>query len=237
MVVLWHFNLTRFHCGCYQHAACCLLCVALALGFKYLQSSCGKSLTAAAWHWVLILVVTWGWSVAETKESSLAVAPNCGKKDYWVKCAFVMDTRLITWNEMKIHLSLSRSCLDFEAWSANPKKPFKNRSCVYYYTSRYISTQLMANELISTLSKRFLYLCCTALVARIGHIWPKKAEVHFNIRQLRFFPNYSHRKSKSHQNINWTSGSALKIATNVGIASFKITPCKRSLCKERRLAC
>lgn len=106
-------NLTRFHCGCCQHAACRLLCAALASGFGYLQSSCVESLSAAAWHWVLFLVVTWGWSVAETEKlsqvQSWVAAQNCGDVNESV-VLLVMETRSITWNEMK-SLSLFRKLL------------------------------------------------------------------------------------------------------------------------------
>lgn len=174
MVVLWHFYLTRFHCGCYQHAACCLLCAALALGFKYLQSSCGESLTAAAWHWVLFLVVTWGWSVAENKREQLSgrIGLQVKKKLTWVKCAFVMDTRLITWNEMKIHLSLFRDCLNFRVRHVTTKNLSVTAPVWIIARLNLIGLGFLKNWI-----EFILRLCCEALDAQMIHISSKKTEI------------------------------------------------------------
>lgn len=175
MVVLWHFYLTRFHCGCCQHAACCLLCTALALGFEYLQSSCGESLTAEFCSWWLLEDDL----SRKTRESSLVVARDgrWEKKLIWVKCAFVMDTRLITWNEMKIPLSLFRDCLNF------PVRPVvaKNRSTtapVWIITRLNLigigRSLLKERNWIPPLSRYILRLCCEALDAQMTHISSKK---------------------------------------------------------------
>lgn len=51
------------NCWCFQHAACCSLCEAVAQGLVYLQSCCLQLSPAAKLNRFLFLVVTWGWPV------------------------------------------------------------------------------------------------------------------------------------------------------------------------------